>query len=257
MSLRPSTGAELACSGDMNSGVPTISPAAVWVRVALGVEQLGQAEVEHLDEVLGAPALDEEDVLGLEVAVDDARVVGGVRARRRPARGSAPRSPRATGRGEEVVEGLALEVLHHEVVAVRRNHVHVEDVDDVLVADEVDRARFGVEARHQPLVGRQLVLQHLDGHPAADDRVFAEVDGPHAAPADHLGDLEGTQGRTHHAVGRLRRSSLLRATVDDWPGAGPGKRQRRGDQPARKPFTSRVLSTSPLRAQPRRAVATA
>ena len=38
----------------------------------LGLGRLGDAEVEHLDEVGGAVARDQEDVLGLEVAVDDA-----------------------------------------------------------------------------------------------------------------------------------------------------------------------------------------
>ena len=47
-------------------------------REVVGVRQLGQAEVQHLDEVLDAVALDEEDVLWLEIAVDDAVAVGGV-----------------------------------------------------------------------------------------------------------------------------------------------------------------------------------
>ena len=42
--------------------------------IALG--QLGQAEIEHLHEVGHVPLGDEEDVFGLEVAVDDAVLVG-------------------------------------------------------------------------------------------------------------------------------------------------------------------------------------
>ena len=38
--------------------------------------QLGQAEIEHLHEIRHVPLGDEEDVLGLEIAVDDAVLVG-------------------------------------------------------------------------------------------------------------------------------------------------------------------------------------
>ena len=44
---------------------------------SLAVNELGQAEVEHLDEGGVVAARDEEDVLGLEVAVDDAVRVRG------------------------------------------------------------------------------------------------------------------------------------------------------------------------------------
>ena len=47
----------------------------------LGLGRLRDAEVEHLDDVGGAVARDQEDVLGLEIAVDDALAVrGGERA---------------------------------------------------------------------------------------------------------------------------------------------------------------------------------
>jgi hypothetical protein len=46
----------------------------------------------------------------------------------------------------------------------------VEHVDDVLVADEVDRARLGEEALDQRRVTRALGGQHLDRDPAADLR---------------------------------------------------------------------------------------
>ena len=74
-----------ACSGDMYSGVPKIIPVCVSARAAVlvGVDDLGDAEVEHLDEVGPPLALDEVDVLRLHVAVDDAVA----RARRRSALG--------------------------------------------------------------------------------------------------------------------------------------------------------------------------
>ena len=80
MSLRVSTGIALACSGDMYCGVPTTMPTAVWPPVPVAGDHLGDAEVEHLDEV-GLPGpLQQHDVLGLQIAVHDAlRVRGGQR----------------------------------------------------------------------------------------------------------------------------------------------------------------------------------
>ena len=82
----------------------------------LALGDLGEAEVEHLGEVL-QPALGaEKDVLGLEVAVDDARAV---RLFERAAdldqdRERALDRHRAF-RAHRLVEVLALEVLHHDV----------------------------------------------------------------------------------------------------------------------------------------------
>ena len=88
------------CSGDMYFSVPMIVPTRVklvFVPVAsssgLGMriapadfstcrgrrllEHLGDAEVEHLDRA----GLGDEDVVGLEIAVDDALLVRALRAR--------------------------------------------------------------------------------------------------------------------------------------------------------------------------------
>ena len=77
-SARASTGRPLACSGDMYSSVPRSMPARVPCRVSVsrastsprgGGRQLGEAEVEDLQQALGS----DHQVLRLEVAVEDAR----------------------------------------------------------------------------------------------------------------------------------------------------------------------------------------
>src|SRR5690606_15283959 len=80
-----------------------------------GREHLGEAEVEDLDEVGVAVAGDAEAVLRLDVAVDDAALVG----RREGAgdlggdvEGARPRQRALAGEGAREV--LALEVLHDE-----------------------------------------------------------------------------------------------------------------------------------------------
>ena len=114
-------GRPLACSGDMYSSVPSSMPACVPWRVSVSRassvaerrrRELREAEVEHLEQPVGR----HHQVLGLEVAVDDA---GAVRLREavgelRPEieqlrdRQRAARQPAA--------QRLALHVLHHHEV---------------------------------------------------------------------------------------------------------------------------------------------
>ena len=71
----------------MYSGVPKIMPVRVSfargpvgagvLEIELEVGHLGDAEVDDLHEVAEAVALDQEDVLGLEIAVHDALLVRG------------------------------------------------------------------------------------------------------------------------------------------------------------------------------------
>ena len=82
-SVRASTGAPRACSGDMYGVVPTMRPATVSrfaaaaapgaTRSAELLGELGDAEVEHLDVAVAA----QHHVLGLDVAMHDALVVRG------------------------------------------------------------------------------------------------------------------------------------------------------------------------------------
>ena len=146
----------------------------------------------------------EEDVLRLEVAVDDAP---GVRGLERLAdldedgQGALGRHGARRRGGER----LALQVLHDQVVPPRRHHAHVEDVDDVLVADEVDRARLGVEALHQRGVGREVLVEHLHRDLAADERLLAQVDRAHAAVADPPDEAEAAHRGAQEWIGRAGR----------------------------------------------------
>jgi hypothetical protein len=163
--------------------------------------ELGDAEVEHLDEVLVVAADDEIDVLGLEVAVDDALLVR--RRQRRAALGHdgqrvLERQPGATDARRQ---RLAVEELHDEVddvlAVLARRLAEVDDVDDVGVADVVDRLGFVEEAGDDVFLGRQLFEQDLHGDALADEGVLAEIDGTHAALA-YLGfDLVIADTATH------------------------------------------------------------
>ncbi len=108
----------------------------------------------------------QEDVLRLEIAVRDALGVGRVEGARRWRAGWGSPPPAGGGPSRSItrVERLAVEVLHHVVVAAVLELPEREDVDDVAVADLVDRARLGDE-RATPSAGRpsNCCCQDLDG----------------------------------------------------------------------------------------------
>ena len=150
MSARASTASPSACSGDRYSGVPKMTPACVSASPPdCGCGHLGDAEVEDLDDVALAVALDEHDVVGLEVAVDDA---GGVRvleaaqdladdlerARRR-------HRPGRDRRGQR----LAREELHDQEQRALRRAAEVGDGDDVRVGEAAGRLGLALEAARE------------------------------------------------------------------------------------------------------------
>ena len=143
------------------------------------------AEVQHLDEVRLAVARDEEDVLGLEIAVDDA---GGVRGGQRAAdldRDLAgPVRVEAALVRQHVGEIDPVEVLHDEVGAAVVGRAEVHHVDDVGMADARGGARLAPEPLDQLLLRRVVRVQDLDRDDLADLDVLGGVHGPHAALAD-------------------------------------------------------------------------
>ena len=68
--------AECACSGAMYSAVPIIAPDTVrFAEAPLDGASLRDAEVDELEQRASPPGTSHEDVLGLEIAVDDAERV--------------------------------------------------------------------------------------------------------------------------------------------------------------------------------------
>src|SRR6185436_11076981 len=79
----------------------------------------------------------------------------------------------------------------HVLVDDERAAVHLVDVvdpDDVLVVEAGGGDGFTLEAGHLLVIVAQVVVEDLDGHPAAEEEVFAQPDRAHAALADVLGD---------------------------------------------------------------------
>ena len=164
-----------------------------------------EAEVEDLD----APVVEEEEVLGLDVAVNDAllvrrrqalrhvrRVLGGLAHAERPV--AQPRAHR-----------LALEQLRHHVQALPLLS-GVVDGDDVGVRERGDRLRLRLEAGQRVGVLEEVLGQHLDRHVALEPGVAGAVDLPHPAGAEWADDLvraEAMAGLEAHGSAAIHTSA--------------------------------------------------
>jgi hypothetical protein len=155
----------------------------------------GDAEIEHLH--LGEITSGEEEVGGLDVAVDDPLAVG----HRQPLE-RAPGEPRALQQPDPpleqtILERLALEPLHRQVVLARAGDAVIDVANDGRMGELRQQRRFLIEAiRGAPLVPHE----HLERHAVARVHVHGAVDGAHTSGAgllfdpEALGKHSGTSG---------------------------------------------------------------
>ncbi|MFO0607929.1 MAG: hypothetical protein U0324_32495 [Polyangiales bacterium] len=150
---------------------------------------MGDAEVEHLhvEGGVGPARRGHHDVLGLEVAVDDAHPV---RRRHRVADGLEDGEhllgrQRAAAR-DEGLQGLAAQELH-DVPGDGAGHrdARVDHLGDVLAVDAGADASLVDEAPPHAVVVRQPVVEHLEGALHIEVPLGHLVDGAHAADGDH------------------------------------------------------------------------
>ena len=125
----------------MYAGVPITEPAAVWKPTSSSsrLTQLRDAEVEQLDELGAVGGRHDDHVVGLEIAVDDAdRVRGAEAVADLHEHGERARQIDAGAR--PLAEALPAQELHDDERRAVVELDEVGDVDDVAVADAVDRA---------------------------------------------------------------------------------------------------------------------
>jgi hypothetical protein len=144
---------------------------------------------------------------GLDVAVDDGLVVGGLERRRHLAddvaglfegQSSHPLEP-----GEEA---LAVQVLHEQVPGAVGELARVEDAHQARVADDGDGAGLVDEAPHDLGVVTVLRVEDLDRGALADGLVDGLVDGAHAALADQPDDPIRADVLAHPAGSPIHRN---------------------------------------------------
>ena len=167
--------------GDIVHGADgRIGPAA-----AVFVLEGGDAEVCHLGDAVAV----DHDVLGLDIAVDDAvlvRVLEGLRdlggEKQRLRRGEPALAV------DILLERDALDELHDDILH-RERMAHIVHRDDVRVAEHGDGLRLGLELRLELGIGENLLAQHLDGDIAVETVIERFIDNGHAAGADDLEKL--------------------------------------------------------------------
>ncbi len=197
-------------------------------------ELAGDAEVGQFR----PPLVVDEDVLGLDVAVDHVAGVGDAEAagdldrvgdRLLDVEGADPRDP--------LLQRLAFDVLEDDVgVAVVL--AGVDHRDDVGVGDLRDRPRLLPEALDLVGLLRHLAVHDLDRDRAVEGLVFGQVDGGHAAAAQLR--LQPVAAREHGADHRAGRSGLHLTGQASQAEAQIGLFRERGDdaRPARRPGRS-------------------
>jgi hypothetical protein len=146
---------------------------------------LGDAEVEDFDDSSAAARV-EPDVLGLEVAVDDAELVGLVEC----VEELEEEVERVLGiegafAFKELVEGLAVESLHGDegqALCVGVGFVDADAVDGggVLVAEGAGELCFAEEAVGDAGEEDDLGAEHLDGDPSVEQLLFGLKDDAEA-----------------------------------------------------------------------------
>ena len=174
---------------------------------ALGLQELGQAEVEHLDQ----PALGAHQVRALDVAMHDpARVrlverVGDLQSdlddladRQRPLL-----HPRR--------QQLALDVLHHDEVGAARFADVVGD-RDVGRTQERRGTRLVEQARPAVRIRLELGGEELQRDRTAEPDIFRSIHFAHPAGAKALADAIVLNGRTNQGVHGVTRGAADRAS---------------------------------------------
>jgi len=153
------------------------------------LQELGDREVEQLHEVGRAGHVQEEHVVGLDVAVDDADRVrlGERRAALDEDLGDPVRRHRSLL--DRRAQHLTVEELHGQEVPAVLRLTEVEHADRVRVLEPRACARLVGEALHPLLIRRHLRVQHLDGDDAIDRDLLRLVDDAHPAFADAGQDL--------------------------------------------------------------------
>jgi hypothetical protein len=172
------------------------------------VDQLGDAEIEDLHQGLRAAVSSEEHVVGLEIAVDDARLMRAGHRAAHPGEdlrdlleGELRRAPQTRA------ERLSLEELHHDEGGVLL-HAVVDDLHHVGAAKRRGGARLAQEPRPLRVALGETRIEQLDRDRGAQTELLSAPHRPHAPLSDEgedsiagVEDLAGRpQGRRVYTV---------------------------------------------------------
>ena len=178
----------------MYSSVPITEPAAVCVAPPSTERAMPKSMISASPPSgTGSSAgLLDHDVLGLEVAVDDALFVRGGETLRHLLRDrDHARQRQRVAAAQDLRQRLAFDERHRQVLDAV-DLAEVVNADDVLVGDLAREHQLALEALFELLRGGRVRLRrrtnHLDRHRDAELVVEGLVDGAHAAGAEQLQD---------------------------------------------------------------------
>src|SRR5262249_41901755 len=156
-------------------------------------------EVEQLRPLADVRIRNEDDVIRLEIAVDDALLVRG-RERTRDAacdlRGLVRRQSAA--RRDAIRERFAFEELHDKEGAAIYGMPEVEDFDDAGMLDRTRGFRFIDKPLHELGAGHQIAAQQLYRGAATEHVVGRAIHGTHAAAAELAVESVAAEQRADH-----------------------------------------------------------
>ncbi len=167
------------------------------LRPGLPRRQLGEPEVEDPDPALGV----DHHVVGLEVAVGDAAVVGRAQGVGQRDGDLEELRQRHAPLGDQLAETAPRDELHGEEVDAVGLLDRVE-VDDVRVVQGGEGPGLALEAVQPLAVRRQLRRQDLERHLAPQLGVLGPVDHPHPALTELVEDPIVSEGLADHAPPR-------------------------------------------------------
>ena len=155
------------------------------------VGQLGQAEVHDLDELLVRIGIDQHQVGGLQVAVDDADAMGGLQGGAQVGQPEAdPLRRKALVGLQHLLQVAAGHVFHDDAQALGIAGRGIEQGDDVVVLEAGHELHFPLEQLAKLGLAGNVVVHHLDDDRLAIRAVAGQVDLAHGAFAQ----------RPHHLV---------------------------------------------------------
>ncbi len=180
---------------------------------ALAVLVAAEPEIGHFH----PPLLGEQDVLGLDVAVDQTDLAGhpdGLTGLLHDRIGQ--RQVERTLLDEVVSQVRALDVLHRDEVHI----VHAAqgvNVDNIRMIELGDGGRFCFETPEIRRVGREIGPEHLEGHGAVETDLGGQVNFAHPAATKELLDPEVVKGDAGQVARRvIPRLARKKGVLDRW-----------------------------------------
>ena len=154
--------------------------------IALGqgaaARHAGNAKVRHLDQAFGI----DQDVLGLDVAVDDTIIVRMLQSRK-DADGNLRRHAlrQAALFSNDLLERAPAHVFHHQI-AIALLLTHIQQVYDIVMAHLAGGQRLALKALQEFLIVIELRPQNLDRHIVPRAQIGSAKNQRHAALTDKL-----------------------------------------------------------------------